>query len=552
MNEQAASAIKLQGFYPETLDIKNIRESGDQIEIEMKSRKHSAKCPGCGEEGDRYHAVYERRVQDLPILGKNVTLKIASYDYYCANANCEVRSYAEDYDEFIGRSARMTSRLESFIRILALETSCEGASYICGEMGIRVSGDTIIRMLRKLVGAPVAKSGETIGVDDFANAKGRTYCTVICDGETHKAIEVLEGRDSAGLSAWLSENKHVKKVTRDRAGAYAKAISETLPWAMQIADRFHLHQNLLEAVKDALNAAIPNEVLIPNEMPAPENGGRAEKPEAQSGGEKKNGGLSVAERNRYERIVQIQEYYAQGYTQASIMRQMKLTHNTVGKYAKGDPWKLCQHAARGCAKGANYEDYREEIVGYLGQNVPFKEICARITANGYTGRETQVRQYCHRLIAELELEHSPRRNTVGVPVKKGQKFDTHCLKKSDIFEYIWSDKELDIADAVYIMAKYPDLWEIYRCVRDFRRVYLEKSTEQLLYFIVTYSMSAIKPIKSFANGLSLDIEAVTNSFMTDLSNGFVEGANNKIKAIKRTMYGRAKIDLLRVKILHAR
>ena len=86
----------------------------------------------------------------------------------------------------------------------------------------------------------------------------------------------LEGRDGTKLKEWLNENKHVTKVTRDRAGAYAKVISEALPEAMQIADRFHLHQNLLTAVKEALKTAIPNEIEIPNnygmnENPAPKN-----------------------------------------------------------------------------------------------------------------------------------------------------------------------------------------------------------------------------------------------------------------------------------------
>ena len=63
---------------------------------------------------------------------------------------------------------------------------------------------------------------------------------------------------------WLQENKHVKKVTRDRASAYAKVISEVLPNAMQIADRFHLHQNLLKAVKEAMRAELPNKIAIPN------------------------------------------------------------------------------------------------------------------------------------------------------------------------------------------------------------------------------------------------------------------------------------------------
>ena len=93
--------------------------------------------------------------------------------------------------------------------------------------------------------------------------------------------------------------------------------------------------------------------------------------------------LSLAERNRYDRIVKIQDYYAQGYTQTSIIKLMKLTHNTVGKYAKGDPYKLCQIDTSGM-KAVNYESYREDIIGYLRQNMTFKEICDKITADGYT------------------------------------------------------------------------------------------------------------------------------------------------------------------------
>ena len=149
-------------------------------------------------------------------------------------------------------------------------------------MGIRTSGDTIIRIVRNLTDTPVAQCGEVIGVDDFAYRKGQTYCTVICDGETHRPIEVLDGREGVTLKEWLKNNKHIKKVTRDRAGAYAKAISEALPEAMQIADRFHLHQNLLTAVKDALNGVIPNEILIPNKIPEFENYTLPEKPETKA------------------------------------------------------------------------------------------------------------------------------------------------------------------------------------------------------------------------------------------------------------------------------
>jgi transposase len=91
----------------------------------------------------------------------------------------------------------------------------------------------------------------------------------VCDAATREPVEVLEGRDGSALREWLKRNKQVKKVTRDRAGAYAKAISDELPGAMQIADRFHLHQNLLKAVKEALKQELPNKIAVPNK-PTPE------------------------------------------------------------------------------------------------------------------------------------------------------------------------------------------------------------------------------------------------------------------------------------------
>lgn len=258
------SNIDLQNFYPESLRITRIIEEEDRIIIHLKSQKHSQICPECKNEMLGYHGTYIRTVQDLPIFQKNVVLKIRAYEYYCINEECSVTTFAEDYEGFVERTSRMTSRLEAFIRTLALETNCEGAAAICKEMGIKTSGDTIIRLLRKLTKQPTTQCGDIIGVDDFAYRKGHTYCTVICDGITHAPIEILGGRDGSELKEWLEKNKQVKKVTRDRAGAYAKAISEALPDAMQIADRFHLHQNLLVAVKESLKREIPNKISIPD------------------------------------------------------------------------------------------------------------------------------------------------------------------------------------------------------------------------------------------------------------------------------------------------
>ena len=271
------SSIDLQAFYPDSLKVIKVKEEDQRLVLRLKSTKHSHCCPKCGQLMSAYHGTYERTVQDLPAFQKKVLLIITAYEYYCANEDCEVTTFCEDYEGFVGRCGRMTSRLEDFILMLALETNCEGAAAICREMKIQVSGDTIIRMLRKLNLAELPACGDTIGVDDFAYRKGQTYCTVICDAATHAPIEILDGRDGTQLKEWLRKNKQVKKVTRDRAGAYAKAISDELPQAMQIADRFHLHQNLMTAVKEALKHELPTRIAVPNEPNNEQAAGAADK-----------------------------------------------------------------------------------------------------------------------------------------------------------------------------------------------------------------------------------------------------------------------------------
>ncbi len=85
------------------------------------------------------------------------------------------------------------------------------------------------------------------------------------DEATHTPVAILDGRDGRSLKEWLVYNKQVKTITRDRASAYASAIQEVLPDAMQIADRFHLHQNLLEAIKNTVNSTMPVDIKIPGD-----------------------------------------------------------------------------------------------------------------------------------------------------------------------------------------------------------------------------------------------------------------------------------------------
>lgn len=264
------SSLDLSLYYPSNfLSITGVEAGEKNIIIRMRSKATSCECQKCHTVSTQYHGTYARTVKDLPILGKQVTLLLISREYVCANEACDVTTMAESYPGFLTHYSRRTERLEDFICTLALETSCEGASRICRQIGIPISGDTIIRMLiRCYEKQPPPEYGDVIGVDDFAFKKRHRYGTILVDEKSHKTIAILEGRDEKTLREWLKENQQIKVITRDRASAYAKAIAEELPNAMQVADRFHLHQNLLEAIRKALNREIPATIAISNENEA--------------------------------------------------------------------------------------------------------------------------------------------------------------------------------------------------------------------------------------------------------------------------------------------
>lgn len=260
------NSLPLAQFYPQNLLIKSVLTENDVIHIEMRSQTKECNCPKCMTESSSMHATHHRKVQDLPIYGKRVILDIDLYEFNCVNPECSIISFTETFEKFLNNYSHMTERLADLMTTLALETSCESCARILKSMNIKTSGDTVIRtLIKRYEKQPEPECGSTLGVDDFAFKKRHTYGTIIVDEETHKPVAVLDGRDGAALKEWLKKNKQVKTVTRDRASAYAKAVEEILPDCMQIADRFHLHQNLMDAVNKILSREIPATTAITSE-----------------------------------------------------------------------------------------------------------------------------------------------------------------------------------------------------------------------------------------------------------------------------------------------
>jgi transposase len=242
------------------------KDDGKGYVFELISASRSAICPKCGEESFRTHSYQWRTVRDLPILGEAVTLLISQQKYFCDNEGCEVDIFTERSD-FINPYFQFTERCREYMLKVAMLVSSEAAAKILAYQGIKVSGDTLLNIIKAAGQAYGIKPGIRIGVDDWAYRKGQEYGTIICDLDTHEIIDVLEGRDKETFEKWLRGHPDIEIVSRDRASAYASAVTSVLPEAVQIADRFHITKNLLEALNDTMKTYMPEVIEIPDVEP---------------------------------------------------------------------------------------------------------------------------------------------------------------------------------------------------------------------------------------------------------------------------------------------
>lgn len=226
----------------------------------LKSKKITCSCPSCGTISNKLHATCTRIIQFVPIHLKPTYINVNLYKFDCLNKNCPVKVFREDI-ELCGPKQKFSFELKCLIFAISLFLSDETTSKILKLIGINVSNDTVRRLYQNIE-IKDNVDVEEIGIDDVSIRRGMRYATIIYDMKDHHLLALLDGRDGKTLKAWLKNHKKIKKIARDRATAYAYAINEVLPDAIQIADRFHLFQNLLDRFKEIFKREIPDNIYI--------------------------------------------------------------------------------------------------------------------------------------------------------------------------------------------------------------------------------------------------------------------------------------------------
>lgn len=532
-------ACCLHLFFPhlDGLQIDKVEDAGNAVLVTARSRAADAACHRCGLSSARVNSRYRRRLHDLAAGGRPVTIDLEVRRFFCGNPECGLRTFAEQVPAVTQRHQHRTPLLRSALEAVALALAGRAGARLASALGTAVSRTTLIRLIRALPD-PAIGQVTVLGVDDFAKRKGHSYATILIDMDTHRPVDVLEDRQAGTLAQWLKEHPGVQVICRDRAGAYAEGSREGAPDAIQVADRFHLWQNLCSAVEKTViscRADLKEPAPGPGD-PEPAASGSGVPPEtAGPAASQLPGNARLAVRAR-ERHAAVHDLLAQGRTHTQICAMLGLSPKTVRKFIRAATPGQVTAGPRPPSSGI------DRFAPYLHERwnqgcTDATRLHAEIQAQGYHGSQRSTRRYLQPLRAALTAPVLPPPPPTVREVTRW--ITSHpCHLTGD-----------EAAKLGRVKARSPQLSATVTHVTAFAEMMTGRHGERLPAWIAAVERDDLPSLHSFTRGIRHDQPAVANGLTLAHSSGAVEGNVCRIKALKRQMFGRANLDLLRKRIL---
>jgi transposase len=523
--------------------IEGVHGEDDGVRIEARVRAQGMACPGCARGSDRVHSRYRRRLADAPIGARTVVIQLCVRRFFCGNASCARRTFVEQVPGLTSKHARRTGLLRRMLEAIGLALAGRAGARLAVVLGMPASRDSLLRLVRALPD-PSVGDVEVLGVDDFAIRRCQAYGTVLVDILAHRPVDLIEERTSKVLADWLGNHPGVKVICRDRSGAYAEGARTGAPEAIQVADRWHLWANLGEAVerivlahRACLGEPAPER---PEAPPGDTADGQPAPTQPDSTAPVEYGPASRLETRTRERHTAVTELRGKGYSLNAICRELGLAFRTVQRFAHaGTPEELLvTHRTR----SHKLDRFKSHVHQRWNAGVTEASVLhTELVELGWTGSLRSVQRYLQR----FRDPDRKARPAPPAPVKATPRRVTSWIMTNP--EHLSSDDQVRLKQ---ILARCPQLEATAGHVAAFAAMMSQRTgKDQLPIWLDAVTADDLPALHSLVAGLRRDLDAVTNGLSLDYSSGQVEGNVNRIKMIKRQMFGRAKFDLLRKRVL---
>lgn len=508
-----------------------------------------AHCPLCGVAAHRVQSRYVRTLADLPCSGQRVRWLIQVRRFWCDNPHCERKIFAERLPTCAPVYARRTLRQAETLRELAFALGGKAGEAITQILGMAVSHDTLLRLIRKS-GLPSLPTPRVLGIDDFAWKRGRRYGSILIDEETHRVVDLLPDREAETFAKWLADHPGVEVISRDRAGAYADGARRGAPQAVQVADRFHLLMNLqttltrlFERKQDCLKRLAETEEPAPTQNTAPDEPAEPCEPKPLTRMAMESQARQARRKERYEQVLKLHE---QGASQVAIASLLGLDRDTVRRYLKAPAFPEIVRRQRQ-SKLDPYKDYLHQRLQEGQHNAT--HLVAELRQQGYRGGSTIVRDYLHKVGEQPAWREAYQ--------QKKQARSSHGQDQLSAREAAWlfvcNPRKLKLRQVRQLdplRRLEEELELVYQFAQDFRFMVTHRCSQMLGPWLAEVKRSGIPELRSLATGIYRDYDAVWAALTTPYSNGQTEAQVHRLKLIKRLGYGRANFDLLRLRVLH--